>query len=198
MSFHPRSDELAETIRQCPAIAWSGKFIRSTSIDYANRRDLITGEGSQQFGGRYNPIGIRAVYGSLDLTTAIAEYLAHSRRQGLPDVEADVFPLVVIRLEATLNECFDLTNLKVRRNLNITWRQITDEPWQDLQDHGQEALTQAIGRLVREAGFDGLLFPSAANKPSGKNLVLFPDKLSSDRLRILNKEKVPPPRRKKA
>lgn len=36
-------------------------------------------------------------------------------------------------------------------------------------------LTQELGRLAREAGFEALLVPSAATP--GTNLVLFPDRL---------------------
>ena len=63
--------------------------------------------------------------------------------------------------------------------------------WQDTQDKGQEALTQAIGRLAREAGFQGVQFPSAV-KEGGSNVVLFRDRVPGDRLQIIRKEKLPP------
>src|SRR5205807_906279 len=65
---HPRSGQLADAIRRCESMTWSGKFIRCAGTRYANQDDLVTGEGSLRYGGRYSPKGaFCAVYGSLDL-----------------------------------------------------------------------------------------------------------------------------------
>jgi hypothetical protein len=68
-----------------------------------------------------------------------------------------------------------------------------EEPWWLLQDQGREALTQAVGRLARDAGLVGLIVPSAA-RARGANVVVFPDRLvPADRLAIVNADRLPPP-----
>jgi RES domain-containing protein len=61
---------------------------RSTAPKYATETDLRTGEGSRQYGGRWNPIGIAVVYASLTPETAMAEALAQNRYYGLPIEDA--------------------------------------------------------------------------------------------------------------
>jgi RES domain-containing protein len=187
---HPLSDDLAAGIQRSGSIAFVGKLIRIVGITYANTDDLVSGVGSLKHGGRYNPKGgFRAVYGSLEFDTATAELLAHHRRQGRPDPDADVFPIAAVSLEAEVERLLDLTDVTVRRAMKVSLKDLRGE-WQDTQDFGREALTQAIGRLARAAGFQGLLAPSAA-RPGGRNVVLFLDRLSKNGLRIIRKDKLP-------
>jgi RES domain-containing protein len=91
VSPHPESDRLAKAIEKGKEliVPWAGDLFRFTATTYANRRDLLTGEGSRKAGGRWNPKGrLRVLYFSADVETALAEALAHRRRQGLPDAEA--------------------------------------------------------------------------------------------------------------
>jgi hypothetical protein len=69
--------------------------------------------------------------------------------------------------------------------LRVSLRRLIDERWQEKQERGREALTQAIGRIARDSGFEGLLVPSAQG--SGQNLVIFADRLlHGSRLTIIN------------
>jgi RES domain-containing protein len=162
---------------------------------YANRRDLVTGEGSRLAGARFTPKGsFRALYGSLDLETALAEVLAFHRHQGLPDAEA--LPLTFVSLRVDVQAVLDLTDGRVRRALTVSARRLTREPWRAIQNQGREAVTQALGRLARAAGFQGLLAPSAVRR-GGKNLVLFPDQLSPGQPIIVHGERLPAGRRRR-
>jgi hypothetical protein len=68
-----------------------------------------------------------------------------------------------------------------------------EEPWREEQQAGREALPQALGRLARERGWEGLLVPSAARR-LGINLVVFPDVLARENsLEIINRSDLPPP-----
>ena len=70
-------------------------------------------------------------------------------------------------------------------------RDLLSEPWRIRQDHGEEALTQALGRVVKVAGLEAMLVLSAAKKDA-VNLIIFPDNLSSQsRLHIINVEQLP-------
>ncbi|HLW65477.1 MAG TPA: RES family NAD+ phosphorylase, partial [Gemmataceae bacterium] len=97
--------------------AFEGVVYRSTSPKYASEADLVTGRGSAQFGGRWNPIGIAAVYASLTPETAMAETLASNRYYGLP-VE-DAMPRVFVAVRVRLKRVLDLRDRTIRRRLQI-------------------------------------------------------------------------------
>ncbi len=100
-----------------------------------------------------------------------------------------MFPFAVVSLEAEVERLLDLTDATVRRALKVSLKDLAGD-WQDTQDLGQEALTQAIGRLARATGYQGLLAPSAT-RPGGRNIVLFRDKVPKSRLRIIRQNRLP-------
>jgi RES domain-containing protein len=104
--------------------------------------------------------------------------------------------VTLVACRADLQRILDLGDRRVRRLLGASLKQLTDEPWRAVQHGGQEALTQAIGRLAREAGFHGLLAPSAA-RPKAMNLVLFPERVAAGQLAVVHPEKFPKFRRRK-
>ena len=55
------------------AIPFNAEIIRSVGTRYANEDDLLTGLGARRNGGRWNRPGIRAVYGSTEIETAVQE-----------------------------------------------------------------------------------------------------------------------------
>jgi len=83
-------------------------------------------------------------------------------------------PRTVLALEFNLNKILDLTDSKMRRGLRILLKEITHEDWRKLQDAGKESLTQAIGRAVYSAGFEGMIVPSVHVR-KGVNVVFFPE-----------------------
>src|SRR5438034_3442322 len=106
--LHPSAEQIATGISRCLllAIAWAGDVFRATGVDYANRRDLVTGEGSRKAGARWNAKGaFRALYGSLDLKAALEEVLSFHRGQGLPDARA--LPLVFVALRVEVQRILD-------------------------------------------------------------------------------------------
>jgi RES domain-containing protein len=196
---HPESERLAEALERCSAFAfsWSGSVFRYADLEFANRRDVASGEGARKSGGRWNPKGgFRVLYASLDLETAQQEIMAHHRSKGLPDAEA--LPLAVLGFRVEVQRVLDITASSIRRALKLSLNQMRTEPWRALQKDGREAATQAIGRLARDLGFEGLLVPSAARR-RGKNLALFPDQLlPGSRIEVVHGERLPlRPRRKK-
>jgi filamentous hemagglutinin len=140
-------------------------------------------------GGRWNPkYGFSALYLSTRPETALAEALAQRRYQNIPDSEAT--PLVLTAFQVVLQQILDLTAVHVQNILQVTAEQLK-APWRPTQNQGREALTQAIGRLTREAGFEGLLCPSAS-LPGGTNLVTFPKReLIGSLVEVVNPERFP-------
>jgi RES domain-containing protein len=192
---HPESARLAAALQQglALAIAWQGGAFRFTDMTYANLRDLATGEGSRKAGGRWNPKGaLAALYLSATPETALAEALAHHRSQLIPDVEAS--PLTLAGFRVRVQRLLNLTDRHIRRLLGVSAGQLR-QPWRPLQHTGQEALTQAIGRLAHEHGLQGLLVSSAVQR-RGRNLVLFPDYLGAGDLIVVHDHKFPLVRRR--
>ena len=123
----------------------TGVIYRVASVRRANPADLIAGVGSQLTGGRWTPPGaFRAVYASLEEVTALDEARQQNLRLGVPPWMA--LPLVLTAIEVDLEPVLDLTDGRVRRALRVSRARMLGEPWWVLQERGQEALTQALGR----------------------------------------------------
>jgi len=141
-------------------------------------------------GGRWTTIGrFAAIYSSLDPETAMAETLSRCRHYGVPLERALPCVFAAIRLE--LAQVLDLTDGRNRHRLRVSAQRMIDEPWREVQRRGNEAITQAIGRVAWEVGLEGLLVPSAALR-AGMNLVVFPNNLRREsRLSIINEHLLP-------
>lgn len=175
----PEVEALFALIAKCLplAIGLDASVFRSTSVRYANEEDFISGKGSGDYGGRWNPLRINAVYGSLDVVTAVTENCQQFINYGFKST--DIRPRVIAGVRVKVRRLLDLTDAKIRRKIGFTLADLTNEDWAAIQSTGEESWTQAIGRGCRAAGFEGLLAPSAQHRP-GINVVLFPDKLDSD------------------
>jgi RES domain-containing protein len=188
---HADSDRLGRALERCLAYLapWSGVMYRATGIDYANHRDLLSGVGSMLHGARWTPRGsFPAVYGSLDPQAALLEALGTGARYGIPYEQR--MPLVMVAVDVRLERVLDLTLPAVRRTLRLSRERMLAEDWEATQQAGDEALTQAVARLARERGIQGLFTPSARLKGQ-KNLVVFPDTLRKGALKVQNVEKLP-------
>jgi RES domain-containing protein len=174
MQAHPRSAEIAAAIAKCirHVDAWEGAFFRFTTIRYANRVDLVSGKGSQVYGGRWNPKGsFRSVYGSLDPHTAMAEVLGSYRDRGIPISKAT--PRVVVSIAARLQAVLDVSSNEFLDSLGLSISDLTQLDWKAEQLAGREALTQAVGRQAYAARLEAIIVPST-RAPAEKNIVVFP------------------------
>jgi RES domain-containing protein len=149
MTPHPDSDRIKRAMQRCLASAgaWSGDLYRFSTPKWSTTAELLTGAGALKAGGRWHPIGLcRAVYASLDPLTAFHESLAHYKRYGLSVRTA--MPKTVNAVAAQLHHVLDLTEGRLRQRLMISERRIVQERWWLLAAAGQEALTQAVGRIA--------------------------------------------------
>jgi RES domain-containing protein len=192
MRPHADSARLSGAICKAAPLAgpWNGDLFRFCRPGYSTPAELLSGKGALFAGGRWHPIGLfRAVYLSLDPETALAESMAHHRRYGWP--ERSALPKTLIGIAARLQTILDLTDGRVRRRIRLSEERILAERWWERRVHDEEAVTQAVGRVAREAGVEGLLVPSAAFK-RGKNMVLFSDNLApGSELAISNPGELP-------
>ncbi len=187
MTEHPETDRLERAVGrvQSRAVSWDGVVYRSASPRYANGKEILTGLGSKLAGARWNsPKSFPTVYTSLDPHTALDEVLAHFRYYGLPIESA--MPRVMVSVRVRLERILDVTDGPIRSSLRLSEKRLVSEPWRIKQDSGEEALTQALGRVAKESGLEGMLVPSAARR-GGVNLIILPDNLLPlSRLAIIN------------
>ena len=180
------------------ALLWAESFsmvcYRNVSLQYANRRDIVSAQGSINAGGRFNFKGaFDVLYLSCDLHTCLEETTKSLQRPGFE--VAMLLPCVVIGIEVKLRRILDLTNGATRRKLGVTKNSLIATDWEKNQNiYHQEAFTQQLGRLAREAGFEAIFVPSAVTR--GKNLDVFPDRLlPGSSLKIINRSRLPLPKR---
>jgi RES domain-containing protein len=100
---------------------------------------------------------------------------------------------VFAALEVRLTRALDLRRGQVRSALKVSAERLTAEEWWKLQKRGQEAITQALGRLAWHAKWQALIAPSAA-RPGGTNLIIFPANLEppGSWLKIHKPDDLPP------
>ena len=194
----------------------TGIIYRVASVRRANPGDLIAGIGSQLTCGRWTPPGaFLAVYASRDEATALDEARQQNLRQGVPPWMALPLPLVLTAIEVDLEPVLDLTDGRCARPSASPETGCSGNPGGLLQERGQEALTQGLGRLARDQGFVALLTPSAARsrgtnvviaiavtgpgtraasaaRSRGTNVVIYPDRIAAmGRLAIVNPDRLP-------
>lgn len=179
---HPRFDELHGLFRSHTEWfgAWAGTFFRFQTVDFPGPKDVLSGEGARQRGGRWNPPGLSTLYGSTTDTAALEECKATDRYYGVVTKS----PRLLVAIEADLARVLDLTQPAMRRKLGLTLAELASEDWRKLLAAGRESLTQALGRAVAASGNSGLIVRSAA-VPRAVNVVVFPRTARTDRLAVV-------------
>jgi RES domain-containing protein len=173
MRLHPNSKQLKSGLKKLLPSAgrWEGAIYRFAEVGYANKDDLLSGAGARKHGGRWNPPRFNCVYGSLDPTTAQEESFATHDKYGIP--RSKMTPRVRVATNLKLQRVLDLSSPTALKTLGVTRKQLAAVDWEAEMDAGDEALTQAIGRLAFDEELEGIIVPSSRTV-GGKNLVLFP------------------------
>ena len=159
------------------ARAWAGNGFRLAALSHASSSKILSGRGSQKFGGRWNAAGtFPALYCSLLPETAVTETMSRFRKTGLKARRP--LPGVLVSLAIKLQSVLDFSDPHAFPAVEPFLAKAMRENWQRLQDEGREASSQALGRAVQQLGLEGILFSSAI-VPAATNLVVFPDNLRS-------------------
>ena len=171
----PTNQNMENRLASLPSVVlpivpeWNGKTYRFAQLKYSSQEKFTNGEGARQHGGRFTPIGAqRTLYSSLDIPTADAELEFCKNHNCLPYASFQRWEIAV-----SVKEILYLNDSKTLSHLGITFSQICEE-WRVLSDENAVAPTQTFGKLVYEAGFEGILYPSV-RRDVGCNLALFPD-----------------------
>jgi RES domain-containing protein len=193
MKQYPKAQSLERRFRAIisESAQVDATVFRAVGTEYANQRDLLSGEGTRRHGGRWTPAdSFATVHASLDIKTAIAESLGTQRRYGI--AVAARLPLTLVAIDVRLPALIDLTDEIVLAGLELTRQRLLRCRWREAMNKGREALTPAIGRIAFALDLEGLLVPSAQSR-KGTNLIIFPENLRQvSSLRIQNVEKLLP------
>lgn len=182
---NPRFGELREILKENPGwlTPWSGHFFRFQTIRFPSAGNILSGLGAKARGGRWNPPGLAAVYGSSTDSAALEESKANDRYYG---VETKA-PRILVTIHADVRGMLDLRSPVLRRRLGVTLDELNAEDWRRLVDQNRESLTQAMGRAAASMGASGILAHSAAVHRA-HNVILFPPLRDAGVLRIVGDE----------
>jgi len=123
----------------------------------------LSGAGAARAGGRFNRVGLEAIYLALEAATALAEF-----QQSSPHL----LPATICSYMASLPALVDLRRLgegvwdPIWQDWNADWRLIQ-------ADGRMDPPTWDMADLALDAGAPGIIFPSVACT-GGANIVLFP------------------------
>lgn len=187
MTSHPDRLEILRRLEN-RVDEWVGDFaqtvFRFVKPRYSSATEMFAGRGPVYANGRWLVQCPKlACYTSLFAETALAEALAANRYYGFPDERSA--PLVFVTASAQMKRILDLRKGSTRQRLRLSADTIVATDWRRENLRGREAITQAWGWALQEAGVEGFLCPSAALS-GGENLIVFPEHLRpASHLRIL-------------
>ncbi|WP_285446979.1 RES family NAD+ phosphorylase [Xanthomonas sp. fls2-241-TYG-148] len=139
----------------------------------------LSGAGAARSGGRFNRFGQPALYLSLHLDTAAAEYAQAA--SFLP-------PFTLVSYRADLPALADVRLLDA--SWDALWADWTDD-WRKALVNKVEPVSWVLGDLLREAAIPGVIFASMA-QPGGVNVALFLDMLQPEQvLHVLDDGRLP-------
>ncbi len=158
-----------------------GEFFRSVELAYAHPDDVVSGEGTRSYGGRFVRPGLRAVYGSVDEETAFRESAARMNRlAGRGGAPVVGYPRItyVIGVKAASHVALTTTHADAAAILPAC------------VDPNDLTESQAVGEFLQTHGIQAVVFPSAIPGFSGRNLVIFRDVVPEPVVVLVNREQI--------
>jgi len=158
-----------------------GEFFRSVELAYAHPDDVVSGEGTRSYGGRFMRPGLRAVYGSVDEETAFRESAARANRlAGRGGARVMGYPRItyVIGVKAASHIALTTTHADAAAILPACL------------DPNDLAESQAVGEFLQTHSIQAVVFPSAIPGFSGRNLVVFRDVVPEPVIVLVNREQI--------
>ena len=140
---HPNYDRILHAVKSLAAHACALRGVWYRCVETSFAHEIISGEGAQKHGARWNPIGsFRTVYLSETPETALQEYLARARRMKWPDHKS--LPMVMAGVEVSLRRVLDLRVSEVASVIEPLLK-AEHQHWRAIQSR-REAVSQAASR----------------------------------------------------
>ena len=162
------------------ATSLQGDFFRSVAFRYFHPDDVISGEGTRLYGGRFVPVGVSAVYASLEEETALREVTSRkSALGGLSGISVGEYPRMTYVL-----------SVATQRNLDLTAKlpsELADMVRVCLRGPGYFA-SQELAAIWISEGIDSVVFPSATG--AGRNIVVYLSNAAADSVLVRNRAEV--------
>jgi len=158
-----------------------GEFFRSVELAYAHPDDVVSGEGTRSYGGRFVRPGLRAVYGSVDEETALRESAARVKRlAGRGGAPLTSYPRItyVIAVEIAAHVVLSEAHPDAAAILPACL------------DPSDLTASQAVGEFLQTRSIHAVVFPSAIPGFSGRNLVVFRDVIPPPVILLANREQI--------
>lgn len=163
------------------AVPLKGLFFRSVEYRYMDPIDVLSGAGARAYGGRFAPVGTRAVYLSVTDSGASKEATARkSRLGGVGQISVDKYPRVVYAVAVNLKKALSLSTLGSSRAAETVKAACLDKD--DL------SVSMELGRELISAGIEGLLFPSVVG--GDDNLAIYRVNCGRKALSLKNQQEV--------
>ena len=161
-----------ERLGSLEPFALEGTAFRAVNLRYVETP--LSAVGSILMGGRYNPKGaFEILYLAENATTALLEVQFAASSGGRFQAEPKD-PYVIFSVTFELQRLVDLHDSKNLADLGLTSADLR-KPWRLKQMRSERVLTQEIGRVLLELGYEGFKYPSATDGTA--NLAVFPDNL---------------------
>lgn len=126
----------------------------------------MSGEGARRRGGRFNRLGIPAMYLSFSSATAVSEASPHFRRMQ---------PLVLCAYDVDINPVFDALDPNERAAHGVTQLELDCPTWRYEMLNRRMPASQALADRLMASGFAGMRVGSYAAGATEQdvNLVLW-------------------------
>ncbi|KUP90846.1 RES family NAD+ phosphorylase [Tritonibacter horizontis] len=155
---------------------YQGPLYRALNPVYA--REPLSGRGAERYGGRFNPVGVPALYTALDPATALRE--AHQ--------VGSLQPTILVSYQADLGPVFDTGDAEGLTRFGLSEDDLADPGWRTAMLDGRRVATQEFASALIAAGYAGLLVRSFAKgaTASNRNLVLWRWTVDSCTLEVID------------
>jgi RES domain-containing protein len=161
------------------AAGFAGRLYRALNPVWA--ADPLSGEGAARHGGRFNPLGVPALYCSVSPHTAIRE----------ANQVGDLQPITLVAYRAAIDRVFDCRDEEAVREARLSPDELADPAWREAMRREGEAPTQRFARRLIDEGWAGMLVRSFARGSGADdlNLVLWRwGKKAPARLEVIDDE----------